>query len=47
MLGGGGWHAGLFWPTLIGLGTLGLSLLIPVVARRRIRQVPPIQTAGL
>ncbi len=37
MLGGAGWHAGLFWPTAIGLGTLGLSLLIPVIARRRMR----------
>jgi uncharacterized membrane protein YdjX (TVP38/TMEM64 family) len=37
ILGGTGWHAGLFWPTLIGLGTLGLSLLIPIIARRRLR----------
>src|SRR3954451_20183347 len=42
MLGRGGWHAGLFWPTAIGLGTLGLSLLIPVIARRRLRQTPPL-----
>jgi len=47
MLGGTAWHAGLFWPTLIGLGTLGVSLLIPAMARRRIRQAPPIQPAGL
>jgi uncharacterized membrane protein YdjX (TVP38/TMEM64 family) len=45
MLGGAGWQAGLFWPTLIGLGTLALSLLIPVVARRRLRQAQP--AAGL
>ncbi|MGE0257218.1 MAG: TVP38/TMEM64 family protein [Alphaproteobacteria bacterium] len=38
MLEGAGWHAGLFWPTAIGLGTLGVSLLIPVVARRRLRR---------
>ena len=37
ILGGAGWHMGLLWPTLIGLGTLGLSLLIPVVMRRRLR----------
>ena len=37
LLGGAGWHAGLLWPTMIGLGTLGLSLLVPVVARRRLR----------
>jgi uncharacterized membrane protein YdjX (TVP38/TMEM64 family) len=45
ILGGAGWHAGLLWPTLIGLGMLGLSLLIPVIARRRLRQVQP--AAGL
>jgi uncharacterized membrane protein YdjX (TVP38/TMEM64 family) len=37
ILGGAGWHAGLLWPTVIGLGMLGLSLLIPVVLRRRLR----------
>jgi uncharacterized membrane protein YdjX (TVP38/TMEM64 family) len=37
ILGGAGWHAGLLWPTLIGLGMLGLSLLIPIIARRRLR----------
>lgn len=42
MLGGAGSNAGLFWPTAIGLGTLGLSLLIPVVARRRLRPMPPL-----
>jgi uncharacterized membrane protein YdjX (TVP38/TMEM64 family) len=41
MLGGGGWHAGLFWPTAIGLATLVLSLLIPVIARRRMRYAQP------
>ncbi|MGD9618293.1 MAG: TVP38/TMEM64 family protein [Alphaproteobacteria bacterium] len=41
MLGGAGWHAGLVWPTLIGLGTLGVSLLIPVIARRRLRYAQP------
>ena len=45
MLGGGGWHASLVWPTAIGLGTLLLSLLIPVVARRRWR--PPQPVIGL
>jgi uncharacterized membrane protein YdjX (TVP38/TMEM64 family) len=47
MLGGAGWHTGLLWPTAIGLGTLGLSLLIPVMARRRLRQAQPVQSAGL
>ncbi|HEX2150641.1 MAG TPA: TVP38/TMEM64 family protein [Stellaceae bacterium] len=46
ILGGAGWHAGMFWPTAIGLGTLALSLLIPVIARRRMRQALPIQTVG-
>lgn len=45
ILGGAGWHAGLLWPTLIGLGMLGLSLLVPVVMRRRLRQAQP--AAGL
>ena len=44
MLGGAGWHSGLLWPTLIGIGTLGVSLLIPVVARRRLRYAQ--QAAG-
>src|SRR3954469_21174237 len=37
MLGGGGWHTRLLWPTVTGLGTLGLSPLIPVMARRSLR----------
>jgi uncharacterized membrane protein YdjX (TVP38/TMEM64 family) len=37
MLRGTAWHAGLLWPTLIGVGTLALSLLIPVILRRRMR----------
>jgi len=47
LLGGAGWHTGLLWPTVIGLGTLGLSLLIPVMARRRLRPAQPVQSAGL
>ena len=42
MLSGSGWHSGLLWPTLIGLGTLGLSLLVPFIARRRVRQTEAI-----
>jgi uncharacterized membrane protein YdjX (TVP38/TMEM64 family) len=42
MMGGAGWHAGLFWPTAIGLATLAVSLLIPVVARRRMRRTQPL-----
>jgi uncharacterized membrane protein YdjX (TVP38/TMEM64 family) len=45
ILGGAGWHTGLLWPTLIGLGTLSLSLLIPIVMRRRMRHAQP--AAGL
>lgn len=41
MAGGAGWQGGLFWPTLIGFATLALSLLIPVVARRRLRYAQP------
>jgi uncharacterized membrane protein YdjX (TVP38/TMEM64 family) len=42
LLAGAGWHAGLLWPTAIGFGTLLLSLLIPVVARRRLRTAQPV-----
>jgi uncharacterized membrane protein YdjX (TVP38/TMEM64 family) len=38
LLGGSGWQNGMLWPTVIGLGTLAVSLLLPVVARRRLRQ---------
>ncbi|HEV2334380.1 MAG TPA: VTT domain-containing protein [Stellaceae bacterium] len=32
------WRHGVLWPSLIGLAALFLSLLIPVMARRRLRQ---------
>ena len=37
LLGGASWGSEILLPTLIGLGALALSLLIPVVARRRLR----------
>jgi uncharacterized membrane protein YdjX (TVP38/TMEM64 family) len=42
MLGGTGWQSGLLWPTLIGLAMLGLSLLVPLIARRRLRRTQPL-----
>ena len=45
LLGGAGWQAAMLWPTLIGAGTLALSLLIPVLARRRMRQAQPVPGA--
>jgi uncharacterized membrane protein YdjX (TVP38/TMEM64 family) len=38
LLGGAGWRHAVLWPSLIGLTALVLSLLIPVLARRRLRQ---------
>ena len=38
LLGGADWPHEVLWPSLIGLAALTLSLLIPVVARRRLRQ---------
>ncbi len=35
------WLHQMLWPSLIGLSALSLSLLIPLVARRRMRQVQP------
>ena len=42
LLGGAGWTHEVLWPCLIGLVALVLSLLIPAVARRRLRQAAPI-----
>lgn len=39
------WLHQMLWPSLIGLGALGLSLLIPVMARRRMRQAEPVPGA--
>jgi uncharacterized membrane protein YdjX (TVP38/TMEM64 family) len=41
LLGGADWHYQVLWPSLIGLAALILSLLIPVVVRRRLRQAAP------
>src|SRR5207237_2917026 len=38
LLGGTDWRHQVLWPSLIGLAALLVSLLIPVVARRRLRQ---------
>ena len=38
LLGAANWRHDVLWPTLIGLGALALSLLIPALARRRLRQ---------
>jgi len=37
LLGAGDWRHDVLWPTLIGVIALGLSLLVPAVARRRQR----------
>jgi uncharacterized membrane protein YdjX (TVP38/TMEM64 family) len=38
LLGAAGWRHAVLWPSLIGFAALILSALIPVVARRRLRQ---------
>lgn len=40
------WLHQMLWPSLIGLSALALSLLIPLVARRRMRRVQPIPGAA-
>ena len=45
LLGGADWRHQVLWPSLIGLAALLLSLLIPVVARRRLRQAASIPEA--
>ena len=45
LLGAADWRHEVLWPSLIGLGALPLSLLIPVVARRRLRQTPSVPGA--
>jgi len=42
---GGDWRHQVLWPSLIGLAALFLSLVIPVVARRRLRQAASIPEA--
>ncbi len=39
LLGAGDWRQQVLWPSLIGLGALALSLLFPLLARRRPRPV--------
>jgi uncharacterized membrane protein YdjX (TVP38/TMEM64 family) len=45
LLGGADWPHEVLWPSLIGLAALVLSLLIPVVARRRLRQAASVPGA--
>src|SRR5712691_12840981 len=45
LLGVADWRHRVLWPSLIGLAALLLSLLIPVVARRRLRQAASIPEA--
>jgi uncharacterized membrane protein YdjX (TVP38/TMEM64 family) len=40
LLGGADWRQQVLWPSLIGLSALALSLLIPLLARRRMRAQP-------
>jgi uncharacterized membrane protein YdjX (TVP38/TMEM64 family) len=45
LLGSADWPREVLWPSLIGLTALALSLLIPIVAHRRLRQTQPISGA--
>jgi uncharacterized membrane protein YdjX (TVP38/TMEM64 family) len=45
LLGAADWRHQVLWPSLIGVAALALSLLIPVVARRRLRQAQPVSGA--
>jgi uncharacterized membrane protein YdjX (TVP38/TMEM64 family) len=45
LLGGADWRHQVLWPSLIGLAALVLSLAIPVVARRRLRQAASVPGA--
>jgi uncharacterized membrane protein YdjX (TVP38/TMEM64 family) len=45
LLGAADWRHAVLWPSLIGLAALALSLAIPVMARRRVRQAEPVPEA--
>lgn len=45
LIGAADWGHQVLWPSLIGVAALALSLLIPAVARRRMRQAQPIPGA--
>jgi uncharacterized membrane protein YdjX (TVP38/TMEM64 family) len=45
LLGGADWRHQVLWPSLIGLLALVLSLVIPMVARRRLRQAASVPGA--
>jgi uncharacterized membrane protein YdjX (TVP38/TMEM64 family) len=40
LFGAADWPHRVLWPSLVGVTALGLSLLIPVMLRRRVRQAP-------
>lgn len=42
LLDGRDWQQSLLWPSVIGFGALALSLLIPLLLRRRLRPVRPL-----
>ena len=42
---GAGWRYDVLWPSLIGLAALLLSLLVPMLARRRLRQAASVPEA--
>ena len=44
LLGGADWRHQALWPSLIGLSALALSLLIPLLARRRLRPPQPMSS---
>jgi uncharacterized membrane protein YdjX (TVP38/TMEM64 family) len=45
LLGAANWRHAALWPSLIGLAALTLSLLIPVMMRRRLRQARSLSGA--
>jgi len=45
LLGAADWRHQVLWPSLIGLAALVLSLVIPLVARRRLRQAQSVPEA--
>ncbi len=45
LLGAADWRHEVLWPSLIGLAALTLSLLIPAMSRRRLREAQPLPGA--
>ena len=44
LLGGADWRHQVLWPSLLGLSALALSLLVPLLARRRLRPAKPMSS---